>query len=137
MNPHGLTVVIGDDERHIRYVIKSLAIKEGFEVVGEACDGIEALEMYRRFKPDLLMLDVNMPRKNGDEVLSEVLKEFPGAKVVMLTMVADAGTVSRCIAAGALGYILKSNPTEEIRVMLREIAETIMKAEPQNEMVKG
>jgi DNA-binding NarL/FixJ family response regulator len=137
MKPHGLRVVIGDDETHIRYVIKDVAVKEGFRIVGEACDGIEALEMYRRLKPDLLMLDVNMPRKNGDEVLSEVLKEFPGAQVVMLTMVADAGTVSRCIGAGAIGYILKSNPTEEIRGMLREIAETIMHAEPQNRMVKG
>ena len=118
-----MNVVIADDERHIRYVLKSVAEKEGMSVVGEAADGQAALDLYRELKPDLLLLDVNMPVKSGDEVLVEVLKEFPGAKVVMLTMVADSDIVERCINAGALNYILKSTNTDEIRKALREIAQ--------------
>ena len=90
-------VLIADDESHIRYVLKTVARKEGMDVVGEAGNGEEAVELFRQHKPDLLLLDVNMPLKNGDEALLDVLREFPAAKVVMLTMVADADVVQRCL----------------------------------------
>ena len=121
MKSDKIRVVIADDEAHIRYILKNVVQKEGMIVVGEAADGQAALDLYRRLKPDLLLLDINMPVRNGDEVLLDVLKEFPAAKVIMLTMVADAEVVQRCLAAGALNYILKSHSTDAIRRILREV----------------
>ena len=120
MTSDKLRVVIADDEAHIRCILRYVVKKEGMIVVGEATDGQAALGLYRQHKPDLLLLDINMPVLNGDEVLLDVLKEFPAAKVIMLTMVADAKVVQRCLGAGALNYILKSLSTDEIRQVLRE-----------------
>ena len=113
-------VVIADDEAHFRYILRNVVQKEGMIVVGEAADGQTALDMFRQCKPDLLLLDINMPVRNGDEVLLDILKEFPAAKVIMLTMVADAEVVRRCLGAGALNYILKSHSTDDIRRILRD-----------------
>ncbi len=120
MSSNPRRVVIADDEIHLRYVLKDAVQQEGMIVVGEAADGQVALELYRLHKPDLLLLDINMPVRNGEEALLDVITEFPDAKVMMLTMVADAEVVQRCLGAGALNYILKSNSTEDIRRILRE-----------------
>jgi DNA-binding NarL/FixJ family response regulator len=121
MTSDKFSVVIADDEAHIRSILRHVVQKEGMLVVGEAADGQAALELYRLHKPDLLLLDINMPVRNGDEVLLDVLKESPAARVIMLTMVADAEVVKRCLDAGALNYILKSNSTDEIRRILRAV----------------
>ncbi len=118
-----------DDEIHIRYLIRSIIRTEGYEVVGEANNGEDAIEMYRKHRPDLILMDINLPLKTGDEVLSEILKEFPDAKAVMLTMVADTDTVNRCLQMGAVDYILKNNPVDEIRRMLREIVASVTQEE--------
>ena len=120
MTSDKIRVVIADDETHFRVILRFVVQKEGMVVVGEAADGQAALALYRQHKPDLLLLDINMPVRNGDEVLIDVLKEFPAAKVIMLTMVADAEVVQRCLDAGALNYILKSHSTDAIRRILRE-----------------
>lgn len=122
-------IVLVDDEIHIRYLVRSIIRTEGYVVVGEANNGEDAIAVYRKCQPDLILMDINLPLKTGDEVLTEILKEFPDAKVVMLTMVADIGTVKRCLEIGAIDYILKSNPVEEIRKMLREIVASIMQEE--------
>lgn len=122
-------VVLVDDEVHIRYLVRSIIRGEGYEVVAEANNGEDAIEMYRKHRPDLILMDINLPLKTGDEVLSVILKEFPDAKVVMLTMVADVDTVKRCLEIGAVDYILKNNPVEEIRRMLREIVDSLKQEE--------
>ena len=118
-------IVLVDDEIHIRYLIRSIIRAEGYVVVGEANNGEDAIEMYRKHLPDLILMDINLPLKTGDDVLSEILKEFPGARVVMLTMVADIDTVKRCLEMGATDYILKNNSVDEIRRMLREIVASL------------
>lgn len=120
MTSDPIRVVIADDEAHMRYIVRDAVQKEGMTVVGEAADGQVALDLYRRHKPDLLLLDINMPVRDGEEALLDVLNEFPDAKVMMLTMVADAEVVQRCLGAGAMNYILKSNATNAIRRILRE-----------------
>ena len=122
-------VVLVDDEVHIRYLVRSIIRGEGYEVVAEANNGEDAIEMYRKHRPDLILMDINLPLKTGDEVLSVILKEFPDAKVVMLTMVADVDTVKRCLEIGAVDYILKNNPVDEIRRMLREIVDSLKQEE--------
>ena len=120
MSARAVKVLLVDDEVHIRYMLRGIVLAEGFVVVGEANNGEDALKLYREHRPDLTLMDINLPLKPGDEVLAEIMNEDPHAKVVMLTMVADAGTVKRCLEAGAVNYILKSNSIESIRRMLRE-----------------
>lgn len=84
-------IVLADDEIHIRYLIRNVMLAEGYEVAGEVNNGEDAVAMYREVRPDLIVMDINLPLKTGDVVLADILGEFPDAKVVMLTMVA-----SRC-----------------------------------------
>lgn len=115
-------IVVADDEIHIRYLVRSIVRAEGFEVVGEANNGEDALALYRLHRPDLLLMDINLPLKTGDEVLAEIMGEFPDARVVILSMVSDVETVRKCLELGAVDYILKSNSVEEIRRKVRETA---------------
>ncbi len=90
------------------------------EVVGQACNGNEAVGMFRDKKPDLLLMDINMPLKTGEEALKEIRAEFPEARVIMLTSVIEAATVENCIEQGALNYIRKDSPVNEIKTIITE-----------------
>ncbi len=118
-------IILADDEIHIRYLVRSVVRAEGYTVVGEANNGEDALALYRLHKPDLILMDINLPLKTGDEVLAEIIREFPKAVVVMLTMVADIDTVKKCLELGATDYILKNNSVDEIRRMVREIVASL------------
>lgn len=120
MGSKTMRILLADDEVHIRYLIRSVLRDEGYEVVAEANNGEDALALYRETRPDLALLDINLPLMTGDEVLAAILKEDPQAKVVLLTMVADVETVRRCLDMGAVNYILKSNPIDVIRRLVWE-----------------
>jgi two-component system, chemotaxis family, chemotaxis protein CheY len=113
-------VLIAEDESHCRVFLKALLASMHCEVVGEAKTGAEVLKLYKELKPHLLLLDINMPLKTGDEVLKEILSEFPNAFVIMLTSVADLESVERCIELGAANYIRKDTPVAEIRTSIKE-----------------
>ncbi len=112
--------VIADDESHIRTLMKTALTSMNCEVVAEASNGAEALDAYREYKPDLMLLDINMPVTNGEEALAGILAEFPKAFVIMLTSVSDADTVHRCLEQGAAFYIRKDTPIKEIKQLIRE-----------------
>jgi len=118
-------IILADDEIHIRYLVRNIIRVEGYLVVGEANNGEDALALYRQQQPDLILMDINLPLKTGDAVLADIMREFPQANVVMLTMVADIDMVKRCLELGAADYILKSNPIEEIKRILRRIVATL------------
>ena len=113
-------VLVADDEMVMRMFIVSILAKMNCEVVGQACDGNEAVSMYREKKPDLLMMDINMPLKTGEEALREICAEFPDARVIMLTSVIDSTTVENCVGLGAAGYIRKDSPVDEIKTIITE-----------------
>lgn len=113
-------VIIADDEHHIRILIKTVMTSMNTEVVGEAKNGQEAVDLYRREKPDLALFDINMPIKNGEEALKEVISEFPEAFIIMLTSVADMETVNRCLDLGAANYLLKDTPLADMKKMIQE-----------------
>jgi len=123
-------IILADDEIHIRYLVRNIIRVEGYLVVGEANNGEDALALYRQQQPDLILMDINLPLKTGDAVLADIMREFPQANVVMLTMVADIDMVKRCLELGATDYILKSNPIEEIKRILRRIVATLQVKEP-------
>jgi two-component system, chemotaxis family, chemotaxis protein CheY len=116
----GSTVLVADDELHIRVMLSTLLQRMGVEVVGEAVNGEDAIRRYRETQPDLLLMDINMPVKTGEEALSEIMAEFPQARVILLTSMADLKTVESCLEAGAFNYMRKDSPLEEIQDAIRE-----------------
>jgi two-component system, chemotaxis family, chemotaxis protein CheY len=112
--------LIADDERHIRTLLKSLLEKSGFEVVGEAANGEEAVDLYMLLQPELMLLDINMPFKTGIEALQDIMKQFPQALVIMLTSLADRESVEQCIKAGAANFIRKDTSLSNITLLIEK-----------------
>ncbi len=113
-------VMIADDELHTRVLLKAVLNAMNCEVVAEAKNGAEAVEMFRSVKPHLLLMDISMPFKTGDEALEEIMNEFPRAFVIMLTSVADIETIEKCLLLGAANYIRKDNTVDEIKAIIKE-----------------
>jgi len=107
-------VLIADDEPHIRSLISLIVTSLGAEVVGEATDGEQALIMYKQFSPDMVLLDINMPKVDGISVLKQIMAINPRTLVVMLTSLNALETVKECIDSGAWNYILKDTTAEEL-----------------------
>ena len=117
-----IRALLADDEPHIRALVKALLSKIGMDVVAEASNGVEAVDLFKSHQPDILFLDVNMPLKTGDEALKEIMTISPDACVVMLTSVSDMENVERCIELGAANYIRKDTPLDEMKVIIGELS---------------
>lgn len=109
------SVLIVDDSPVMRNMLAKFFTDNGFNVVGMAEDGIEAIELFQKLNPDLMTLDIIMPKMRGTEVLEKIMERYPEAKVVMASSVSDARTVMKCLKIGAKQYILK--PYDEEKVM--------------------
>jgi DNA-binding NarL/FixJ family response regulator len=124
MKPEGKVLVV-DDEAHIRkfvtLIIKSLG---GFPVVLQAANGDEALQVYEREKPNLVLLDVNMPRVDGLQTLRNLKRFDAKCTVVMLTSLVNRQTVEECLQLGATGYLRKDNLPDDITSQLKKIIAT-------------
>lgn len=116
-------VILADDEKHIRAMMKAVISSLNCEIVGEAADGHEAVDLYKKEKPDLLLLDVNMPQRSGIDALREIKREFPNALVIMLTSVVDMENIKQCIALGAANYIRKDTPITEMKQIIKDTLE--------------
>ncbi len=112
-------VVIADDEKHMRLLMKTAITKMKYQVVGQASNGQEAVELFEKERPDLMLLDINMPFKTGDVALQEIISQHPDARVIMLTAVAEMETVEKCINLGAVNYIRKDTPISEIAKIIQ------------------
>lgn len=120
MGDEKLRLMVADDERHLRRTFAMAARLVGFETVAEANNGQEAVDLYKVHKPDLLLLDINMPIKTGLEALGEIIAHDPDANVIILTSLADQHSVDTAVELGATNYILKSTPIDQIRAILTE-----------------
>jgi len=116
-----MKTVIVDDDLTSRCWLRGLAKKLGFPVVGEASDGESAVAVVARTQPDLVLLDVSMPVRTGPDSLPAILQAHPATRVVMLTSIADEGTVIDCLEKGAAGYIRKDSPVEELIALLTDL----------------
>lgn len=110
-----------DDSMLIRTILKGILSQEGWEVVGEAENGREALEKYSDLKPDLVILDITMPEMDGLTALTEILALDKAAKVVMCSAVGDKGTVFQAIRSGAKDFIIKPFDNERIIPTLQNV----------------
>lgn len=115
-----LKMLIAEDEKHIRMMIKAVAVEIGAEVVAEAVNGREAVDLYRVAHPDITILDINMPILTGLEALEKINDCSPDACVIMLTSVADMDSVRKAVKYGAANYILKNTPVDEIQRLITE-----------------
>jgi len=108
MNP--VRVLVADDHAILRQGIKSmLEARLGWQVVGEAANGREAVEKAARLKPDIVLLDITMPELNGIDATRQILKVAPEAQILILTMHESEKTMREVLQAGARGYMLKSD----------------------------
>ena len=117
-----IRVFVADDHAVVREGLRALISTEpGIEVVGEAADGREAVAGVRLLQPDVILLDLVMPHKSGIEAISEITRENPGARIIVLTSFADDDKVFPAIKAGALGYLLKDSSPQELLQAIRDV----------------
>lgn len=113
--------LLTDDEPHIRKFIGLVLKQFGDPQILEAADGAIAVRLYTEEKPDLVLLDVNMPNLDGLQALAQIRQLDPDALVVMLTSLANRQTVEECLRLGATDFIRKDTPRDELTVRFREI----------------
>ncbi|QVQ52627.1 response regulator transcription factor [Spiractinospora alimapuensis] len=119
-----LRVVLADDERMVRAGIASiLASATGFEVVGEASDGAEAVALVAQHGPDIALLDVQMPGTDGLSAADTILAQHPGTAVVVLTTFSEDAYVARALGGGASGFVLKTGDPNDLVSGLRAVAD--------------
>ncbi|HUU28594.1 MAG TPA: response regulator transcription factor, partial [archaeon] len=119
-------VIVADDQNFFRTMIKKMLISMDCEVVGEATNGDEAVELFLKEAPDLLLLDIHMPGKNGDKALEEIIESSPDARVIILTSIGDSAIVAKCLKLGALNYILKGTTRENMKIMIERSLRKIL-----------
>lgn len=100
-------VLIADDNLFMRKVIKDNLDKAGFEVVAEAANGREAIEQYKKYKPDIVFMDITMPEMNGIEAVREIKKGYCSASIVICSAMGQAPMVIDAIRAGAVDFLVK------------------------------
>ena len=115
-------ILLADDEKHIRSLMAVVcSTLGGVEVIGEAEDGEQAIAMFNQLSPDVVLLDINMPKLNGREVLKAIKSQESNTMVIMLTSLNSIEIVKECITSGARTYILKDNPPEKMREILKKM----------------
>jgi len=115
-----MKIILCDDQAVIRDGLEMLLnLEKDFEVVGLAQDGAEAVELTAQKKPDLVLMDLNMPIMNGIEATREIHAKFPDIKILVLTTYDDDEWVFDAVRAGALGYLLKDTPRQKIVEAIR------------------
>ena len=108
-------IIIVDDHQLFREGVKRiLDFEDTFDVVAEGDDGTDVVSLYADNQPDVVLMDINMPGKNGVEATAELINEFPDAKVIMLSIHDDETYVTHALKSGALGYMLKEMDADEI-----------------------
>ncbi len=119
-NRRVVRVLIVDDADPIRLLLKGLlANAQGIDVVGEAGDGAEAIELTRQLRPDVIIMDVTMPVMDGIEATSAIVDEFPNVRVLGLSISADSDIAEAMVSAGAADYLTKGGAAADLIAAVR------------------
>ena len=119
-----ISILLADDHAVLRAGMRALLDAEpDMMVVGEAGDGNECIDLAVRLRPDVVLLDINMPNMNGLEALDRLVELVPESRVLVLTMHDDAGYLRRVLAAGGVGYVLKQAAADELLSAIRAVYE--------------
>ena len=114
-------VLIVDDAVFMRNMIRDIFASGGFEVVGEAANGLEAVEKFRELRPDLTTMDIVMPFKSGIEATREIVKADPRAVVIMCSALGQEALVMEAIEAGASDFIVKPFKSEDVVSVVKKV----------------
>jgi len=118
-----IRILVADDHFVVRMGLIALVNTEpDMEVAGEAADGVQAVEMFEKLHPDLVLMDLRMPIKDGIAATSEIRSKNPNARILMLTTYDGDTDIHRAIAAGAQGYVLKNSTGDKLIPALRAVA---------------
>lgn len=117
-----MKLLLADDHPLFLDGLRNLLTAHGFEVVGTARDGVSAIEQAQDLRPDVILMDIQMPRLDGLAALRQIKARLPAIRIVMLTMSADDEHLFDAIREGASGYLLKSQDTDEFLALLAEVA---------------
>jgi DNA-binding NarL/FixJ family response regulator len=120
-----IRILIADDDEIIREALTEFLSAKGFDVVGEAADGAEAIDAAIALRPDVVLVDIRMPRVNGIEAIQRIAAEVPTARMLALSAYDDPALSSSAIAAGALDYVTKGTPPNELCERIRIVAATV------------
>lgn len=119
-----IRILIADDHVLFREGMKSLLKSEdGIELIASASDGLEALELAGELRPDIVLMDVTMPRMNGIIATGKIVSKFPDIKVIVLSMHSDRRFIAETLKAGARGYLLKESSPQTVVEAIRSVAE--------------
>ena len=116
-------IMVADDASFMRQMIREIVEGEGHEVVGEAADGDEAVETYKQVQPELVMMDIVMPRRSGIDSVKAILKLDPKARVVMCSALGQETLVAEAMDAGALDFIVKPFKPESVLATVKKVIE--------------
>ncbi len=117
----GINVLIADDLKFIKLVLRELVEKAGFRVVGEASNGEEAVELYQDKRPDVVLLDITMPKMDGLAALKQILKIDPEAKVIMCSALGQQSLMVQALQLGAKDFIVKPFREERVIAAIKHI----------------
>lgn len=116
-------LVVDDQQLFRRGLTMLLAVESGLEVVGEAGDGVEGVTLAETAAPDVVLLDVRMPKKSGIEACLAIKQSVPSAKIIMLTVSDEEADLYEAVKSGASGYLLKDSSIEEVAQAIRVVAD--------------
>ncbi len=116
-------ILVADDASFMRMMIREIVEDDGHEVVGEASDGSEAVEKYRELHPDIVTMDIVMPRRSGIDAVRGIIELDPSARIVMCSALGQETLVSESLEAGACDFIVKPFKPDAVLATLREVLE--------------
>lgn len=119
-----IRILLVDDQTIFRQGLAALLdLEDDFEIVGQAEDGIVAVQLTEQLKPDVVLMDVQMPICNGVEATHKIIQNCPSAKILVLTTFDDDEYIWASLQAGALGYLLKRTPAEQMAISIRSVCQ--------------
>lgn len=114
-------VLVVDDAKFMRHMIKNILVAMGWEVVGEAADGVEAVELFNDLKPDVVTLDIVMPRASGIDALKAIRSSDPNAKCVMISAIDQREPLMEALKLGAADYVVKPFEKERVEEAMQRV----------------
>jgi DNA-binding NarL/FixJ family response regulator len=127
-----IRVLVADDHSVVRKGLRTfLSLDEELEIVGEACDGEQAVQMARQLRPDVVLMDIKMPKMDGIAATGAIRQELPDTEVIALTSVLEDASVVGAVRAGAIGYLLKDTEADELCRAIKAAAAGQVQLSPQ------
>lgn len=114
-------ILLCDDSSFMRMMLKKVIVDMGHEIVGEAADGRQAVQMYRKLKPNLTTMDITMPNMDGIEAVKHIHEEDPLARIVMVTAIGQRAIITEALKAGASDFIVKPFDPEQVKATVEKI----------------